>query len=286
MFLNPVVPSAPHGLAASAPFGHTLRMLETVEIDGRAVELLLPEGDLRDRLVLLAHDGQNCFSGERSLAGTGWYLQDAIPRVSKALGIPEPIVIAPWNAGVNRGPEYAPEDVLAADPVAAQGFADWFGGRTQLLGNAYVHWCAERVLPWLSAHHAVALRRESVAVMGSSMGGLASMYALAKRPDVYGAALCLSTHWTPGGVRFPEECVDLLPQPGEHYLWLDHGDAGLDATYQPFQEVADARLVERGWAPYVESHVYPGADHHERDWAHRVDQVLTFWLTRRVAPTG
>lgn len=261
-------------------------MLETVEIDGRPVELLLPAGDLRDRPVLLAHDGQNCFTGERALAGTGWYLQDAIPRVSKALGIPEPIVIAPWNDGINRGPEYAPEDVLAADRLVAQGFFDWFRGRPELLGNAYAAWCAERVLPWLSTQHGVSLRRESVAVMGSSMGGLASLYALAKRPDLYGTALCLSTHWTPGGARFPGACIDLLPTPGEHYLWLDHGDAGLDASYAPFQQLADARLAERGWTPYVESRVYPGADHHERDWALRVDEVLTYWLTRPAQRTG
>ena len=31
--------------------------------------------------------------------------------------------------------------------------------------------------------------------MGSSMGGLISMYALCEYPTVFGKAACLSTHW-------------------------------------------------------------------------------------------
>lgn len=255
-------------------------MLRTVEIDGRSVELLLPEGDLRNRHVLLAHDGQNCFAGEQSISGTGWFLQDAIPRVSAALGIAVPIVIAPWNAGIDRGVEYAPQRVMEADAVASSGFAVWFNGRDQWGADAYVEWCADRLLPWLVETHGVELQRERTAVMGSSMGGLASLYALGRRPEVYGTALCVSTHWTPGGTAFPGACIDLLPQPGSHWLWFDHGDTGLDANYGPNQQLADARVAERGWSEYTSSRIYPGTDHHERDWAARVDEVLTYWLTR------
>ena len=33
-------------------------------------------------------------------------------------------------------------------------------------------------------------------IMGSSMGGLISAYAVAEYPEVYGGAACLSTAWT------------------------------------------------------------------------------------------
>ena len=250
----------------------------TLTIDGRNVELLLPAGDLRTSPVLLAHDGQNCFDGAQSLAGTGWFMQEAVPRTATELGVPTPIVIAPWNAGAMRGSEYAPEDVLRDNAGMLDGFSARYATE-DLTGNRYVAWCVERVLGYLRSEHGVEITRERTAIIGSSMGGLASLYALVKRPEVYGAALCLSTHWTPGGHGFPTALVNMLPKPGDHVLWFDHGDLGLDAEYAPFQAEADAVLIQRGWTDFMSSRFYPDSDHHESAWASRLPEVLRFWLT-------
>ena len=250
----------------------------TLIIDGRNVELMLPPGDLHASPVLLAHDGQNCFDGAQSLAGTGWFMQEAVPRIAAELGVPIPIVIAPWNAGAMRGSEYAPEDVLRDNAGMLDGFSARYVTE-ELTGNRYVTWCVERVLGYLRNEHGVELARHRTAIIGSSMGGLASLYALAKRPDVYGAALCLSTHWTPGGQGFPTALVRMLPSPGEHRLWFDHGDQGLDAEYAPYQREADRVLAELGWGEFMQSRAYAKSDHHETAWAERLPEILRFWLT-------
>ena len=253
--------------------------LVTLAIDGRNVELLLPDGDITNNPVLLAHDGQNCFDGRGAIGGTGWFMQDAVPRIAAELGIPTPIVIAPWNLGEERGAEYAPEDVLRAHPAMLNGFrARYAAGELQ--GNRYVTWCADRLLGMLRDEYGVQLARERTAVIGSSMGGLASLYALAQRPDAYGTALCVSTHWTPGGPGFPTALVQTLPAPGAHALWFDHGDRGLDAEYAPYQAEADHLLRELGWSGLMESRQYVGSDHHEAAWAARLPEILRFWLTR------
>ncbi len=41
--------------------------------------------------------------------------------------------------------------------------------------------------------------KENTFIMGSSMGGMISAYAIAECPDVFGGAACLSTHWNRGG---------------------------------------------------------------------------------------
>jgi len=251
----------------------------SMELDGRTVELLIPVGDITRNPVLLAHDGQNCFDGRSSISGNGWLMQDHVPATAAELGVPTPIIIAPWNAGEQRGAEYAPEDVLRNNPGMYAGFRDRYVA-DELGGNRYVEWCVTRVLGMLRDEYGVELAQQRTAIIGSSMGGLASLYALAKRPDIYGAALCLSTHWTPGGSGFPTEFVRMLPAPAHHLLWFDYGDLGLDAEYAPFQAEADRELAARGWGPYVETHGYANSDHHESAWAERLPEVLRFWLTR------
>ena len=261
--------------------------LQERTIHGRQVTLWLPDGSLTGRPLLLCHDGQNLFTGEHTWNGQSWRLDAALLELERD-GMSVPVVVAPWcRRGFHRWLDYAPEDVLRSDEEIMQGFLSWpsASGHTpdQFCGNAYATWCAESLVPDVRAEFSLSDSRNDTAIMGSSMGGLASLYALSRFPDVFGAVLSLSTHWTPGGPRFPRACVDLLPPAGSHRIWLDHGDLGLDAEYGPFQAIADARLAELGWRHGVDlmSRVYPGTDHNEDAWAGRVADVLRFWLVGR-----
>ena len=261
--------------------------LENRVVDGRSVTLWIPDGDVTGRSVLLCHDGQNLFTGEHTWNGGSWQLGAALTALEHA-GIPAPLVVAPWcRKGFDRWHDYAPEDVLRSDETIMQGFLAWPSASgtspDQFCGNAYAAWCAESLLPQVRREFALSVRRADAAIMGSSMGGLASLYALARYPNVYGTALCLSTHWTPGGSRFPQACIDLLPPPGNHRMWFDHGDQGLDAGYGPLQKLADERLTESGWSQGADvvSRFYPGTDHSEAAWAGRVGEALHFWLSAR-----
>jgi enterochelin esterase-like enzyme len=254
--------------------------LAEVSIDGRRVVVWTPPGPPRGRPLLLCHDGQNLFTPEHSISGFSWRLDEAIEALHATTGAVMPVVIAPWNAGGARWAEYAPQEALASGHLVGLPAG---GNATRLAGDAYARWCADTVLPWARAELGTDPAADRTAVMGSSMGGLASLYALSRRPGTFGVALCLSTHWSMGSADFVRACIDLLPEPGRNRLWFDHGTEGLDATYGPLQAEADARLVERGWSRDRDfaTHVYEGADHHERDWAARVHDPLAFWLSGR-----
>jgi predicted alpha/beta superfamily hydrolase len=120
----------------------------------------------------------------------------------------------------------------------------------------------------------------ATSVLGSSMGGLAALHALEARPDVFGAAACLSTHWPAGGDPLVDAMASRLPAPGRHRLYLDHGTEDLDAAYAPFQQRFDAALAARGYRHGGDclSVTFPGADHHERAWAARAPVPLLFLL--------
>lgn len=116
--------------------------------------------------------------------------------------------------------------------------------------------------------------------MGSSMGGLISLYAVNEYPDVFGAAACLSTHWPAvEGVVLPY-LHDHLPAPGRHRFYFDHGTTTIDVLYSPIQRQVDDLMAAAGYRPGHDwlTRVFPGARHFESDWRARVHVPLTFLL--------
>ncbi|HYF63383.1 MAG TPA: alpha/beta hydrolase-fold protein, partial [Herpetosiphonaceae bacterium] len=117
-------------------------------------------------------------------------------------------------------------------------------------------------------------------VMGSSMGGLISLYALCQHPQVFGAAACVSTHWPIGGAPLVAAMAAALPPPGDHRLYFDYGTATLDAGYEPFQRQMDGLLAAAGYRQGRDclTHKFPGAEHSERAWSERAAIPLAFLL--------
>ncbi|NCV08288.1 MAG: alpha/beta hydrolase, partial [Actinobacteria bacterium] len=115
----------------------------------------------------------------------------------------------------------------------------------------------------------------------SSMGGLASLYALAKRPDFFSTALALSPHWVIGEKPLAEWLIKSLPDPHVHKVWMSRGTKGLDAQYETTQKHADKLMTDKNYriGKDFETKIYSRTGHNEKSWASYLDQVLDFWLT-------
>ncbi|MEI9907847.1 MAG: alpha/beta hydrolase-fold protein [Actinomycetota bacterium] len=150
----------------------------------------------------------------------------------------------------------------------------------ELMGNSYLEQITDSIAPTIINELELDSANLNKAVIGSSMGGLASLYALTKRPDFFTTSLALSTHWSAGEFALVEALVDQLPPPGNHKIWMSHGTRGLDSHYSPFQERANEKMKSAGWVlneNYM-TRVYQGARHNERAWSRHLDQPITFWL--------
>ena len=154
--------------------------------------------------------------------------------------------------------------------------ANWFDSQ-QMCGDEYQAQVADVIVP----HTMQIIGREvPVAMMGASMGALATLYALGERPELYGCGLALSVHWPFAGDALVDALIDHLPVPGNVRVWMQNGTNGLDASYAPYQRRAELRLTSRGYVrgrDYV-SRVLRRSGHNERSWARRLTDSIEWWL--------
>lgn len=245
----------------------------------RQVDIYVPADDfLGPRPLLVMHDGQNLFDDSTSTWGHSWKVREAIETL-RPLGVVLPVVAGLYNTGLTRAAEYAPQRSIETLPDEPYQFV---GEQlaSPLLGDQYQAEIVSEVLPLVRSFVQISENRDDIGIAGSSMGGLASLYAVTCYPETFGAALSLSTHWSVSSDRWVENVIDQLPDPTSGIrLWLDHGTETLDAEYGEKQVVADRRLAARGWYwPQVESRRYLGTAHHESAWAQRLPEILRWWL--------
>jgi len=260
--------------------------IETTDIGNHRVDVWIPDEVSSGTPILVMHDGENIFYPRYTYHKQTWGVLNAIAE-DRIVAERMPIVVAVWGLrgehafDKSRMYELAPEDLLVSNPDLYQMMDKADFESEKLIGNRYQSLLAEQILPYVAQTYGVELAKNRTAIMGSSMGGLASLYGLAKYPDVYGAALCLSTHvafWDPA---FIPGLIGLLPKPGSHLVWTDRGSINLDSQYeQPHREVISAMLA-KGYTRDVDfqAHIFDGTDHNELAWSRRIEYPLNWWLS-------
>jgi len=229
--------------------------------------------------VLYMQDGQMVFDQFHNRGG-GWKVHEAISNLAGEEKITAPIVVA-IPSTFDRKFEYLPSKAL-----------DFPGGKEayelttkEVVSNAhremseqYVHWLVETVKPAIDERYRTLPEMENTALMGSSLGGMISLYLLCEFPQVFSKAACLSTHWPILGDGMLAYMTDNLPEPGNHKLYFDYGSEGLDRNYAPWQAKVDALLRDKGYREGKDfaSWSFPGEDHTTTAWANRVHIPLTF----------
>jgi predicted alpha/beta superfamily hydrolase len=212
--------------------------------------------------TLYMHDGQNLFDAATSYAGE-WRVDEALEDLA-ADGI-EAIVVGVPNTGVARMSEYSP-------------FRDRrFGG-----GRAadYLQFIVGTVKPLVDDAFRTTGQPEATATIGSSMGGLISLYAFFERPDVFGAvgAVSPSVAFASGAMLDYVERARFVG--GKIYLDVGTDEGRRGGGY--VQRVRDTRdlLQRKGYREgrdllYVEEE---GGVHNEEAWAGRLPRLLRFLL--------
>jgi predicted alpha/beta superfamily hydrolase len=209
--------------------------------------------------VLYMHDGQNLFDARTSFAGE-WHV-DGVIDASSADGL-EAIVVGIPNMGPERCNEYSPFD----DPK--HGSAK---------GDAYLDYVVDTIKPIIDTDFRTNTAAAQTGIVGSSMGGLISLYAFLKRPDVFGLAGVMSPALWYGQRRIFDFLAQQKGARGRIYV-----DVGTKEGTEELRDVTRLRdqLLEIG---YRHGHdllfiVDFGAGHNEQAWAGRMKKMLEFFL--------
>jgi len=259
------------------------------------VTIWLPPGydHTTDRYpVVYMHDGQNLFDPARSNFNKVWAADKSALRLIQAKKIRPFIIVGIDHPGLNRARTYMPASVYNRLPTPDQQSL-FVSHMDDILSDAYLLFLTKELKPQIDRSFRTRTEPYNTVIVGSSMGGLISLYALAKYPNVFGRAGCLSTHWPLGDPTkltsssnesiiqaWQRFIADELKTPNHRRLWLDHGTETLDAYYDPYQREIDAALVKQDWRQDVDfsSKVYNHAAHEENAWAARLDEVFLFLM--------
>jgi len=245
----------------------------------RDVIVYLPPGydaDTKKRYpVFYMHDGQNLFDGATSyIPGQEWRADEVAQSLIAAGKIESLIIVGVYNAGAERVNEYT----AAADPKYKA------GGKADLYGRFLV----EELKPFIDKTYRTKRDAKNTGLGGSSLGGLISLYLGLKYPTVFTriAVVSPSVWWADNQiVRYTENQTRKPPL----RIWLDIGTKeGRDAK-EAKSTVDGARLlkqtlVRKGWEEGKDFRYFEaeGAEHNEKAWAARIDQILEFLFPRKM----
>lgn len=271
--------------------GHLDRYLfKPIDLTERFVDIWIPEVFTHDTeySVIYMHDGQMLFDESSTWNSQEWRVDEKLTRMMKTGEIPPTIVVGIWNAEDQRTAEYFPEDALSfIDGEIREDLLSNIPEEPR--ANQYVNFIVESVIPFVEENYPVIKNRDGRFVVGSSYGGLISLYTLTKYPEMFSGAAALSTHW-PGTYESNDEIPDgireylrrNLPAPGSHKIYYDHGTETLDSLYAPYQRKVDAMMVELGFRPDQDfkSLVFEGTDHSENAWAERFEIPVRYLFSR------
>ncbi len=264
-------------------------VLKSQYVMARAVEVWCPPaapGIIAARYpVIYMHDGQNLFDPATSFIGVDWGITEAMSRLhqqSNGLGA---IVVGIWNTPL-RWREYMPATKSSEGqklPLWLMRFINEAGGEP--LSEGYLKFIVEELKPFIDNTYPALTDQHQTFIMGSSMGGLISLFALIEYPEIFGGAGCLSTHWPAGGEELVDFLGQKLPKPGQHRLYFDFGTETLDANYEPYQRRMDNWVQKVGyrWGKDWVTRKFIGAEHSERAWRERVDVPLNFFLSTQIS---
>lgn len=224
--------------------------------EDRNVYVYLPAdydmGEKRRYPVLYMFDGHNAFFDDHATYGKSWSLADYLDKTAA------PLIVAAVEC--NHSPEngrlseYSPYD-----------FDNPHYGKFKGRGDETLDWFINTLKPYIDREFRTLKDRDHTFIMGSSMGGLMSLYAVLKYNKVFSRAACLS----PSIWVSEEKLRDLIrnaPVLPDTVVYMDYGSREMNfhaGNEQRFAALGMEMLKRR---IHLTQRIVPNGNHSEASW--------------------
>jgi len=213
----------------------------------RRVRVVVPQKVEAHPPLLVLFDGQNVFDHHRSHAG-GWHAHDAVNKLAST--IRRPVIVAVDHGGRGRLRELWGEL------------------------DAFLHFVMRDALPEAERKLGTSFDPAMRVVGGASLGGLASLGAIARHPSFFSGALAMSpSAWfVPSQIYHELQHVRLR---AATRVYIDVGERESEAMVREAGRVAGLLAgklhpEQRMWRPDKRGR------HRELDWQRRLPKALRF----------
>jgi len=266
----------------------TIERIQSVYVTARRVDVWLPEkfDPNQKYAVLYMHDGQNLFDPALSVTSQIWAADEALQTLIDRGQAKQAIIVGIWSTS-QRTREFMPPEAFENLPETLK--MQLQATLTDLpAGDRYLRFITEELKPLIDKRFPTLTDRRNTFILGSGMGGIISIYALAQYPYVFGGAGCMSTHWPlslesndPGFSKpFIQYLQENLPPSALHKVYFDLGTEGTDRNYPIHQNYMDEVMKYLGYkhgANWI-TRSFPGDVHNETSWRKRVQHPMGFLL--------
>jgi hypothetical protein len=222
-----------------------------------------------------------------------WHVDEVITKLNSEGKIKDCIVVAICSNEEYRNSEYFPSVALNGllEPTRSSIVKNLL--KDKPLSDNYLKFIVEELKPFIDKSYSTYSDPQNTIIIGSEMGGIISVYAFCKYPEVFGGAGCLSTNWLVINPRlfynrkisdntataFRKYLSSNIPRPPRGKIYFDYGFENPDTLYKPYQQLVDTIMKKAGYtsANWITREV-GNDDLSERSWSGRLNIPLEFLL--------
>lgn len=224
----------------------------------RNIQIFLPAGYRTSKQkypVIYMHDAQNIYSNSKNPYGS-WFVDSLV----KTMPGKQQVIIVGIDNGKNRIMEYNAWD-------SSYGKAE---------GIPYVAFIVKTLKPHIDSIYRTKPDAKHTAIVGSSMGGLISMYAAVKYPDVFGTAGVLSPSFWIAPKMYTE--VEEQKLNTKNRFFLACGDK--EGNEVDYVNKMDSLLHAKGFnlKNVPATLVIKDAKHNEQQWRVVFGEFYRWWI--------
>jgi enterochelin esterase-like enzyme len=266
-------------------------------IEERTIDIWLPRDYSINKkyAVLYMNDGQMLYDSNITWNKKSWEINKKVEILLSENKIKDVIIVGIWNGDKKRHSEYFPQKPFESLSKEQQSIllnavrnnnVSVFND-LNINSDNYLKFIVEELKPIIDKRFSTYTNNSNTFIGGSSMGGLISIYAICEYPNIFGGAICMSTHWpgifatenNPIPNTFLNYLESHLPNPNNHKIYFDCGDITLDSLYPPIQKKVDEIMKNNGFdAKNWMTKYFQNQDHSENAWSSRVAIPLNFML--------